>query len=679
MTGVLLQTLLVATLCGEIPRASQTQSDLVRAYLDFESEYYGREREPGERTAAATEFDAISKIFLRGGLAEASKRLRHLTATFRAPASPKCDELPTLKVVMKPQVYVREESPEPTASLVALDSVVGELPESVDLHFVPVDTSGLSHKVVLDTTSVVAEAPLIEVVRRMRVGAYRMHLSCADGHAFPMGYWYVVDESFDALRRRVVGSLEPLASGAEQYTCFDSAMQERDGARFRHAAAIGVSRASLLTDHPAHGTAAQFLEDQLALAGEVLKESGQLVRGIVPYTNRVGTYWRVVPGDRPIPMVVHVPEAVGKQTAKSWPLVIALHGAGGNERMFIDGYGQGGIRRLADRHGFIVACPSTPHFMQGGQPLSRTIDSLRQHYSIDPQQIHLIGHSLGAMAADRLVQTHGSRLTSAACIAGRGPDASPRGCPTLVVIANDDGLLSATRSIDRVQSAIDAGLPITLRTTTGYGHTLVVEHVLPDVIEWALSRPRRERSTADPVMTIPFDIDKLTDDQRRIIREGHEADASLNLVRSRPVLFQIVGTGNDANETRGPTRIDHAVDVLIYGLSEAADEQLVDYGWLQNADTGTRVWEMTSHNTIHAGGAAVNRKRASRLTLSPGSYSLHYVSNATHAFSAWTGAAPEHANLYGVTVFNLTALPDIEKRLKSEGVPALRTSLGGGR
>lgn len=185
---------------------------------------------------------------------------------------------------------------------------------------------------------------------------------------------------------------------------------------------------------------------------------------------------------------------------------------------------------------------------------------------------------------------------------------------------------------------------------------------------------RNEVSTYE-VTPIPFNIDNFTEDQRRVIREGNDADTSLNLMRSRPVMFQVVGATNKANESRGPGRIDLHADILIYGLGEARDGQLVDYGWLENVETGARVWEMTFENTEYAGGDARNRKRVSRITLPPGVYQLHYRTNDSHAFTAWEAAAPEYDHLYGITMFNMTALPGIDERLKEAGLPVLSTSL----
>ena len=57
---------------------------------------------------------------------------------------------------------------------------------------------------------------------------------------------------------------------------------------------------------------------------------------------------------------------------------------------------------------------------------------------------------------------------------------------------------------------------------------------------------------------------------------------------------------------------------------------------------------------------------------------LRYVSNSVHAYPDWQGEPPERERLYGVTVFNMTALPLIEQRLRDAGAPGLATSLADG-
>lgn len=168
---------------------------------------------------------------------------------------------------------------------------------------------------------------------------------------------------------------------------------------------------------------------------------------------------------------------------------------------------------------------------------------------------------------------------------------------------------------------------------------------------------------------IPIDINTLTEEQRRLIRLGNESDSTPYLMRSRPIVCQIVETVNDADEVRVAGPITQRAEVMIYALGEAAGERLVDHGWLENVTTGARVWEMTFADSEHGGGDPRNRRAAETLWLDPGSYELHYVSNGSHAFGDWRGAPPERELFYGVVVFNLGGIESIEESLRVAGAP----------
>src|SRR5689334_484726 len=130
------------------------------------------------------------------------------------------------------------------------------------------------------------------------------------------------------------------------------------GPALEQALASARARAGLLRSKPSPEVLAEFLLDRPKLATELDREIGALQRGDDPYAHRTGDLWRVVKLEKgELALRLYAPAQAAKDARL--PLVIALHGARGDENMFLDGYGLGKIRALADQHGFLLACPRT--------------------------------------------------------------------------------------------------------------------------------------------------------------------------------------------------------------------------------------------------------------------------------------------------------------------------------
>jgi hypothetical protein len=83
---------------------------------------------------------------------------------------------------------------------------------------------------------------------------------------------------------------------------------------------------------------------------------------------------RKVPAERPI------------------PLVVALHGAGGNEHLFFEGYGLGIVLKEAAKRGWAVIAPRAE---AGLTHVGGALEAAQQLLPIDPTRIYLMGHSMG--------------------------------------------------------------------------------------------------------------------------------------------------------------------------------------------------------------------------------------------------------------------------------------------
>lgn len=261
------------------------------------------------------------------------------------------------------------------------------------------------------------------------------------------------------------------------------------------------ARNRLLSSHPSVTNSAQFLATPSELAERLRHELEALERGEDPYVEHDGDLWRVITRKHEtVPLRVYAPP--GRDRSKKLPLVIVLHGAGGDENMFMEGYGAGAIKRLADERGFVVASPLTYPLAGDATLLDALIEEMSTCYAIDRDRVYLIGHSLGAGAALGLAQMRSNVIAATCCIAGGGVPRSKDIPPTLLFAAELDALAgpgAAERGAQAAARAKADGVPVEYRIMRDWGHTLVVGAALPDAVEWLLQFSKASASPNTPV------------------------------------------------------------------------------------------------------------------------------------------------------------------------------------
>jgi predicted esterase len=188
-----------------------------------------------------------------------------------------------------------------------------------------------------------------------------------------------------------------------------------------------------------------------------------------------------------IPYRLRVPSGRAQPRA----LLVALHGAGGDERMWFESYGAGALVPLADARGFVVVTPLTTA-MRDETSLDAIVDAVAAKTPIDRRRVFLLGHSLGAGTAWRLTAQRGPMLAGVACLAGpcgavAAGDSVPR--PPLLVAAGALDPLAAPARVEAVaRAASAAGRVVEYRLVNDHGHTLMVPAILPTALDWLVAR-----------------------------------------------------------------------------------------------------------------------------------------------------------------------------------------------
>jgi hypothetical protein len=102
---------------------------------------------------------------------------------------------------------------------------------------------------------------------------------------------------------------------------------------------------------------------------------------------------------------------------------------------------------------------------------------------------------------------------------------------------------------------------------------------------------------------------------------------------------------------------------------------MYDYGWIEDARTGTVVWEMTYGMTFHAGGGRKNRMVNTSIVLDKGEYVLRYRSDDSHSYAEWNVDPPDDREYWGITLYrDVAPEPPHPPSVPEAGVPSPPTT-----
>jgi hypothetical protein len=121
-----------------------------------------------------------------------------------------------------------------------------------------------------------------------------------------------------------------------------------------------------------------------------------------------------------------------------------------------------------------------------------------------------------------------------------------------------------------------------------------------------------------------------------------------NLIEEK-VIAQLVRLRDGEQRSQGFT-LKKPAKVRVYAVGEGRDGEMFDYGWIVNAKTRKRIWEMDYHKTEHAGGASKNRLVDEALALEAGSYIVYFITDDSHSFLDWNSSQPFDGEHWGITI-----------------------------
>jgi predicted peptidase len=212
-----------------------------------------------------------------------------------------------------------------------------------------------------------------------------------------------------------------------------------------------------------------------------------------------------------MPYRLYVP--TGYSPSRSYPLIIALHGLGGTEDSFFDGY-ERKFPVLAEQHGYIVAAPlgyrvdGSYGWGMGNPPadpatrrvqdyseqdVMRVLDLVRQQYRIDNNRIYLAGHSMGAIGTWKIAPKYPDVWAAIGMFAGTGAPATLERInkvPEFVVHGDADPTVRVAGSRAMVAKMKELGVEVKYIEVPGGTHSDVVAPNFAGMFEFFDAHPK---------------------------------------------------------------------------------------------------------------------------------------------------------------------------------------------
>jgi predicted peptidase len=228
-----------------------------------------------------------------------------------------------------------------------------------------------------------------------------------------------------------------------------------------------------------------------------------------------------------MPYRLYVPASY--EPGRATPLVVALHGYGGDQNYFFAAVGE--LPPLLERHGFIFVAPmgystggwyGAPLDIPGNRPRSsgqappavtQTADQIRRErylsetdvmnvvalvrreYNVDPDRTFLMGHSMGGMGTYVLGQKYAEQWAAIAVMSGTLADATYdlerlRNLAVMLSAGEQEAaVVEAAKA--QIEALKDLGIATSLFVAPGATHGSMIAPTMPKVLEFFAGTARK--------------------------------------------------------------------------------------------------------------------------------------------------------------------------------------------
>jgi predicted esterase len=185
-----------------------------------------------------------------------------------------------------------------------------------------------------------------------------------------------------------------------------------------------------------------------------------------------------------------VPESYNSR--ERYPLVLALHGAGGDENTFMDSF-DGTFEANALERGYLAASVSGRGPYEGyrgdsARDVLDVLDLVQRVYSVDESRTYLMGHSIGGAGTVRLGFENAERFAALAPIAGYGSAEDLAKAPEMPLFLAQ-GAMDARVPVETARAFYETAQPLGMANLEyvekpGADHVGIVAEVMAQVFDW---------------------------------------------------------------------------------------------------------------------------------------------------------------------------------------------------
>lgn len=188
---------------------------------------------------------------------------------------------------------------------------------------------------------------------------------------------------------------------------------------------------------------------------------------------------------------IFVPEY---EAEKKLPVVFAMHGAGGSENFFFDGYGDGKIVKLCREREWIVVSPRLNLMFGQGLDIDEMLNELEKLFPVDRERVMLVGHSMGGATVLGQIYSTQTPYVAAAVIAGGSPvPESERFASVPLFVATGEFDFGSAGAKGLAESLEQHGYDHEFKNYPSTEHMAIVQIALDEVFAYFDEKVRRTK------------------------------------------------------------------------------------------------------------------------------------------------------------------------------------------